>query len=208
MTVLLVILTLAIFVLFDYLTTREESRREAEQIAPALAPPEEPVPEPVWVAGYQLPESLHYHRGHTWVRAVDRDTAVVGIDDFARRLLGVATGLDLPDPGDRLRQGSPGFAIRVDGRSAVLVAPVEGEVLATNPELARHPALATEDPYGRGWIARVRPAPGELDLLASAGWTRGQAALDLYELKLRLPFRSVAGVDEDFWCVHCNEWDA
>lgn len=188
MTVLLVILTLAIFVLCDYLATRDESRREAAQIAPVLALPTEPVPEPVWVAGYQLPEALHYHRGHTWVRALDRDTAVVGIDDFARRLLGPATGLDLPAPGDRLRPGEPGFAIRVEGRSAALVAPVEGEVLATNPELARHPALATEDPYGRGWILKVRTRnlPADLRNLLSGTLARRWIEDSREGLELRL----------------------
>jgi glycine cleavage system H protein len=156
MTVLLVILTFAAFIFADYLVERRKAARPVRQTVPA---PEAILPlEPVWVAGYQLPESLQYHRGHTWARSLDADTVLVGLDDFARRLLGPAKSLKLPVVGDWLRQGERGFAVEVDGRTAELVAPVEGEVVAVNPELARTPSLLTDDPYGRGWVLKVRAA--------------------------------------------------
>jgi glycine cleavage system H protein len=117
-----------------------------------------PPVEPVWVAGYQLPEALHYHRGHTWARAIDPDTVVVGMDDFARRLLGPAKEVSVPAVGAWLRQGDSAFGVKVDGRAADLVSPVEGEVLEVNDKLRDHPTLATDDPYGRGWVLKVRPA--------------------------------------------------
>ncbi len=153
MTVLLVIAFFATFILIDYLLTRRKAAREAA----ARTPRAEPVLEPVWVAGYQLPEGLHYHRGHTWARQVDRDTVVVGLDDFARRLVGSARAVRLPAIGDWLHQGGRSFAVRVDGRAAEFLAPVEGEVVAVNPELRQRPQLATDDPYGRGWVLKVRP---------------------------------------------------
>lgn len=152
MTVLFVIATFMVFVLIDYL-----SHRGVADDARAATPLPEPAPvEPVWVAGYQLPESLHYHRGHTWARALDADTVVVGIDDFARRLLGDATEVRVPAVGTWLRQGAGGFGVKVDGRTADLVSPVEGEVVAVNERLHDKPELATDDPYGRGWLAKVR----------------------------------------------------
>ncbi|MBI3932047.1 MAG: glycine cleavage system protein H [Acidobacteria bacterium] len=153
MTVLLVILTFAAFILLDYVV----SRRRAPQ-AVAVAPDAWAAPEPVWVAGYQLPEALHYHRGHTWARAVDPDTVVVGLDDFARRLVGPARSVRTPAVGDWLEQGETAFGVAMDGRAADLVSPIDGEVLAVNPELARSPGLATDEPYGRGWILEVRPS--------------------------------------------------
>ena len=118
MTVLLVILTFAVFIVLDYVV----QRRKAAQPMAGRAFRTEPVPslEPVWVAGYQLPENLYYHPGHTWARALDADTVVVGMDDFARRLLGPAKGLKLPAIGDWLRQGDKGFTVQVDGRAAEL----------------------------------------------------------------------------------------
>jgi glycine cleavage system H lipoate-binding protein len=55
--------------------------------------------EPVWVGGYQLPEDRLYHLGHMWVRPLGGDTAVVGMDDFARRLVGPAKSIALPVEG-------------------------------------------------------------------------------------------------------------
>ncbi len=154
MTVLLVIATFAAFLLLDYFTTRRKATQE-EARAVRIAEPAY-APEPVWVAGYQLPEGLHYHRGHTWARVLDEDTVVVGIDDFARRLIGPARDVSAPAVGAWLKQGEPGFKLQVDGRAADFVAPVEGEVVAVNPELQRAPALATDDPYGRGWILKLK----------------------------------------------------
>lgn len=154
MTVLLVIAIFALFILIDYVSTRRLPAREG-----TVVPAPQPAPvEPVWVAGYQLPEELHYHRGHTWVRPLDADTVAVGMDDFARRLVGPATACHLPAVGTWLRQGGPGFGVSIDGRTADLVSPIEGEVVAVNPALHDRPSLATDDPYGRGWVLKVRAA--------------------------------------------------
>jgi glycine cleavage system H lipoate-binding protein len=153
MTVLLVILTFGVFILLDYVV----NRRRAPQPVAASAPPSW-LPEPVWVAGYQLPEALHYHPGHTWARVGEDDAVVVGIDDFARRLVGPARSVRTPAPGDWLEQGAPAIELGVDARSTQLVSPVAGEVVEVNPELAKHPELVSDDPYGRGWLFKVRPA--------------------------------------------------
>lgn len=155
MTVLLVLLTFAAFILLDYALTR---RRAADVAAEPAAVPAPFAPEPVWVAGFQVPEGLHYHRGHTWARVDDDGTVVVGLDDFARRLVGPAAGVRLPAVGDWLHQGEPAFHVRADGRAAALVAPVEGEVVAVNADVADRPALSTDDPYSRGWLVKVRPS--------------------------------------------------
>ncbi len=153
MTVILVVLTFAVFIAADALLTRR--RLAATSSAATAMPPS--VVAPVWVAGYQLPEGLYYHRGHTWARP-EGDKVFVGLDDFARRLLGPACAVRLPAVGDWLTQGDTGFRLRVDGRAADLVSPVEGEVVAVNHDLLRQPALATDDPFGRGWVLKVRAA--------------------------------------------------
>lgn len=151
MTILLVILTFAIFITADALLTKRKVAAAAKS-APSPAPT---AAEPVWVAGYQLPAGLHYHRGHTWARP-EGDTVVVGLDDFAHRLLGDVRAVQLPAIGEWLRQGDVAFGAGKDGRSAGLVAPVEGEVVAVNRELSRDPSLAASDPFGRGWVLKVR----------------------------------------------------
>lgn len=153
MTVLFVIATFLVFVLIDYVSRRGVSDARVPEPLPDTAGVE-----PVWVAGYQLPESLHYHRGHTWVRPVDAENVVVGMDDFARRLLGPAKDVGLPTVGTWVRQGASGFRVTVDGRATDLVSPIEGEVVAVNDALRDQPSLATDDPYGRGWLVKVRAA--------------------------------------------------
>ncbi len=152
MTVLLVLVFFAFFIGLDYVLSRRRLAREAR--AQALA--QQPALEPAWVAGYQMPESLFYHRGHTWARPLDGDTVLVGLDDFARKLIGPPDHLRLPSRGDWLHQGGRAFAVRLDGKGAELVSPVEGEVVEVNRELAAKPTLASEDPYGRGWVIKVK----------------------------------------------------
>jgi glycine cleavage system H protein len=159
MLAILTLLTFALFITLDYVLTRKEQARRARlpTLTPTdLGPDVDPAHEPVWVAGYQLPEHLHYHRGHSWARVLSPDVAVVGVDDFARRLMGRTDAVSLPHAGDDLVQGGQGFALKSGPRAAAFVSPVGGKVLEVNPELVDHPELCNDDPYGRGWLFKVR----------------------------------------------------
>jgi glycine cleavage system H lipoate-binding protein len=182
MTFLIVVAFLALCITLDYLMTRRRLTRPATAIAGAEVPPLEPT----WVAGFLMPEGLHYHRGHTWARPVEGARVVVGLDDFARRLVGPATKLRAPAVGSRLAQGAQGFSLGFDGRVANLVSPVEGEVTELNEEVVRRPSLATDDPYGRGWILKLKPRDLTTNLhnlltgrLAGAWMEDSRQALDL-----------------------------
>lgn len=187
MTALVVLLMFVVFATLDYVIHRKRGTVEV----PALAPvPVEPAaaPEPVFVGGYQLPDNLHYHPGHVWARVEGPDTAVVGLDDFASKLTGQAKGVRLPAIGDYVHAGQKAVRIEVDGRSTEIVAPLEGEVVEVNPELKKEPALATWDPYRRGWLFKVRTpslAPGLRNLLhgrLARAWTEDAGQ----QLQLRL----------------------
>jgi glycine cleavage system H lipoate-binding protein len=161
MAALLAVLTFAFFVTLEVVLSR---RRAAAERAAGLAPARERTPpfsipkdiEPVWVAGFEFPEDLHYHLGHTWARPVGPDTVAVGMDDFATRLAGPARRLEVPDAGSWVQQGAEAFRVDSNGRSAHLVSPVDGEVVEVNPDLREDPSLSTKDPYRRGWICTVR----------------------------------------------------
>ena len=153
MTFMVVVVFLALFITLDYVMTRRRLARSDTATVRVELPPLEPT----WVAGFLMLEGLHYHRGHTWARPVEGAQVVVGLDDFARRLVGPATELGTPAVGNRLAQGARGFSLGFDGRIANLVSPVEGEVTELNDEVVLRPTLATEDPYGRGWILKLKP---------------------------------------------------
>lgn len=155
MTVIIVLLTVVLFMTIDFVLGRRRAPSVVHQQVVA-----EPVPvataEPVWVAGYQLPEEMRYHPGHVWVRQLGADTVAIGMDDFARRLLGTAKGMALPSAGDHIAAGQPAFRVMTDAGDADLVAPLSGEVLEVNPRLDHQPSLATDEPYGRGWLVKMR----------------------------------------------------
>jgi len=160
MTVMLALLTFFFFVGLDYVLHVRNAKQPAAEPAPAPEAVLQPamVPQPVYVAGYELPDGLHYHRGHTWARLVAPDTAVVGVDDFARHLVGKVERVKPPRVGSWMRQGGVGGSLRGAGHEADLVAPLEGEVIEVNHDARRDPDAVNEDPYGRGWLYKVRTA--------------------------------------------------
>ncbi|MEI6809360.1 MAG: glycine cleavage system protein GcvH [bacterium] len=101
------------------------------------------------------PEKLRYSRDHVWVR-LEGGQAVVGITDHAQETLGDITYVELPALGEQLTQGGElGVIESVKAASAVL-SPLTGTVAGLNAELAESPELINRDPYGRGWICRLK----------------------------------------------------
>lgn len=116
-----------------------------------------------------IPGDLKYIETHQWVRVADDGTATVGITDFAQEQLGDVVYIGLPDLGITVNGGEEaGVAESVKSASDVF-SPVTGEVIALNEGLEDEPEKVNEDPYGEGWLFRVRLAdPGELDSLLDA----------------------------------------
>ena len=112
---------------------------------------------------FEVPEALRFHPGHAWVSAADGGAVTVGLDDFARKLMGPLTAVRLPVPGEALAQGEAGWTLVADGGAVDMVSPVGGTVLAANPEVTRDPEVLRRDPYGEGWLLKVRPARLESD---------------------------------------------
>ncbi|MGO9315629.1 MAG: glycine cleavage system protein H [Syntrophobacteraceae bacterium] len=107
-------------------------------------------------AGFLAPTDVVFHPGHAWARVEDMDTVTVGMDDFAARLLGSADSISLPKLGSRVKQGFLGWGFKTDSRVIHMLSPVEGEIVAVNDAVVNSPSAAFEDPYGKGWLCKVR----------------------------------------------------
>jgi glycine cleavage system H protein len=116
-----------------------------------------------------VPEELRYSRDHEWVR-VEGDEAVVGITYHAQEQLGDIVYVKLPEVGTSVVQ-STAFGLVESVKSASdLLSPLTGEVVAVNGALNRAPETINQDPYGEGWMIRVRAIkPDEMTKLLSAG---------------------------------------
>ena len=114
------------------------------------------------------PDDLLYHREHDWAR-VEGDEAVLGITWFAQDSLGELVHYEPPEQGAAVeRDGASGEVESVKAVSDV-IAPLSGEILEVNAKVVDAPETVNEDPYGEGWLLRIRLSdPGEVDTLLDA----------------------------------------
>jgi glycine cleavage system H protein len=117
------------------------------------------------------PEELKYHRDHDWAR-VDGGEATLGITWFAQDSLGELVHFEAPDAGSRIEKDSPYGEVESVKAVSDVIAPLSGEVLEVNQRVVEAPETVNEDPYGEGWLIRIRLSnESELDsLLDVAGY--------------------------------------
>ena len=112
-----------------------------------------------------FPENLKYTRDHEWIR-VEGDTGWIGITDYAQGELGDVVYVELPSAGAKLQQGKSFGTIEAVKAVSDLYAPIGGEVVESNNEVQSTPDLVNKDPYGRGWMVKLRISnPAELATL-------------------------------------------
>ena len=115
-----------------------------------------------------VPTDLRYTKDHEWVR-VDGEEATVGITEYAAGQLGDIVFVELPDIGRTLAQFAAFGVVESVKAVSDLFAPLSGEVVANNDTLAGAPEHVNADPYGEGWMIRLRlTEPGEVDELLDA----------------------------------------
>ena len=111
------------------------------------------------VFGFKVPVNFYYlHRGHSWAVLEESGQVRVGLDDFSQKLLGQADELKFPEIGKVYYQDHVCMALFRQGNKASLEAPVDGAIEAVNPKVRQDPGLINRDPYGEGWLFKVRPA--------------------------------------------------
>jgi glycine cleavage system H protein len=111
-----------------------------------------------------VPQDLQYSRSHEWVRT-EGDTATVGISDHAQDELGDVVFVELPDEGATFKAGDSFGTVESVKAVSDVYAPVGGEVVEVNSSLEDAPEKINDDPYGEGWLVKLRTS-GEADLLS------------------------------------------
>ena len=109
-----------------------------------------------------VPADLKYTRSHEWVRTLADGTVQVGITDHAQHALGDLVFDEVPEAGRAVKAGEPCAVVESVKAASDVYAPLTGEVTAGNPRLSGEPETVNTDPYGEGWLMRLRPAPGAL----------------------------------------------
>jgi glycine cleavage system H protein len=103
----------------------------------------------------EFPRELKYTEEHEWVR-ISGESAVVGITDYAQGELGDIVFVELPAAGTKIQAGETMGTIEAVKAVSDLYAPVSGEVLELNPELEKNSEIVNKDPYGKGWMLKIR----------------------------------------------------
>jgi len=104
----------------------------------------------------KCPENLKYTQEHEWVKS-EGDIAYVGITDFAQSELGDIVFVECETVGEKLSAGDPVCTIEAVKTVSDVFMPVAGEVLEFNEKLSSNPDLINKDPYGEGWIVKIKP---------------------------------------------------
>ncbi|MFT4995212.1 MAG: glycine cleavage system H protein [Paraglaciecola sp.] len=116
-----------------------------------------------------IPAELRYAPTHEWVRLESDGTFTVGISEHAQGLLGDMVFVELPDVGAELTAGDDVAVAESVKAASDVYAPISGEVLAVNEELEDSPELVNSDPFGEGWLFRIKAEdPAEVEALLDA----------------------------------------
>ena len=119
-------------------------------------------------AAESYPDDLHYHRDHDWAR-VDGDEAVLGITWFAQGSLGELVHFEAPAVGTTIALGAAYGEVESVKAVSDVIAPLSGEIIEVNEAVVDAPELVNDDPYGQGWLVRIRLGdPAEVDGLLDA----------------------------------------
>ena len=106
----------------------------------------------------KIPAELKYTRSHEWLKTLPDGNVEIGISDHAQESLGDLVFVELPEVGRSLAAGEACAVVESVKAASDIYAPLAATVVAVNSQLAEAPELINQDPYGRGWIMRLKPA--------------------------------------------------
>ena len=191
MTVLIVILMFAVFILIDhYFRTAKQPALQAAPRVPERRTTQ--LASPV-VGGFKVPEHLRYHPGHTWALSESPTLMRVGMDDFASKLVGEIERIALPQRGQWIRQGQKIWTLFRDGKSVDMLSPIEGEVTDINEAVLSDTERVRKDPYTEGWLVAVHSPDARINLRNLLNGALARAWMEQSAARLRAMLPTTAG---------------
>lgn len=139
----------------------DQRMEETYGMHPALAISR--IEEPIVVDEFILSPSLYYFKGHVWVGRLNGKIRL-GIDDFARRLIGSVNDIKFSEINSELKNNEIAWEITVGKKKAMMLSPINGKIVDINPEVMDNPKIVSCDPYERGWVYTIEPTNLEEDL--------------------------------------------
>ncbi|HID32089.1 MAG TPA: glycine cleavage system protein H [bacterium (Candidatus Stahlbacteria)] len=116
------------------------------------------------ILGYNMPDDLYYHSDHAWAKINDDGTVTVGMNEFYYKLAGETTYVDLPMEDDEVSQDETCGKLQSAKWVGKLVSPLSGVIIAVNEALEDDCTILNKDPYGEGWIMKLKPSNLEDEL--------------------------------------------
>jgi glycine cleavage system H protein len=196
MTVILVLITFVAFLVIDHFYSKRHVVQPILAEAAAKSTGEvvrAPRLQPSLVAGFQVPENVRYHPGHTWALSESPNLVRVGLDDFAAHLLGKIESVALPQRGQWIRQGQKVWSFLKDGKKVDMVSPIEGSVTDINEAVVRDPELARRDPYGEGWMVTVQAPDAKTNFRNLLGGALARSWMEEASVRLQRRMPQLAG---------------
>jgi len=123
-----------------------------------------------------IPADLKYTKSHEWIRTLANGNVEVGITDHAQDALGDLVFVEVPEAGKNFGVGDAFAVVESVKAASDVYAPIAGSVLEGNPALGDQPELINSEPYGAGWIARLKPNGAPQGLLSAAEYQAHLAA--------------------------------
>ena len=106
----------------------------------------------------KIPQGVFFCKNHTWAHLQRSGSATVGLDDLLLHITGDIKFNNLKNPGEMIRKGDLLAEICQDGKVLSVFSPISGEILTTNSMLTGNPEISAEDPYGKGWLYKIKPS--------------------------------------------------
>lgn len=145
------------------------------------------------IEGFEVPENLRFHLGHSWALSESPNLVRTGMDQFAARLIGKIDQISLPQRGQWIRQGQTVWSFLHNGKQVNMVSPIEGEVADINEAVIKNPELARRDPYGEGWLMTVKSPDAKTNFRNLMGGNIVRRWIEDSAARLRASMPAMAG---------------